>query len=900
MSQAKTYIGEKGYTIVKEFIDEKEQEWIREKLTPKPYIPGSPIQPASFKVYQESVKKLYIPRCFGIQNYGIPDECKIPMGNAINLSFNGDLRDYQKKIVSTYLSSNKFSANVVGSASKADASKADASKADASKADASKADASKAETAPVGLLEIPCGRGKCLGKDTPILMYDSTIKKVQHVKVGDKIMGDDSTPRIVQTLARGRETMYKIHTDSGHYIVNESHILSLKKTDYTVVDIPLMDYLSNKHEQKLYGYRVPIDFAMDNAETTTTKAYAHGWNRAAFDKSLTAYHLSAKEEYHVIKQHYLNTDRTTRLHLIAGILDSNNYNQFKHNQRENYFSHIIGEPFIDNYFNIINVSNQFAEDILFIARSLGWGGVKNKMFSFSSISYENELLKEMDALYKVELYFPNYEEIYAIPIRKKNKTKEWFHETAKEKICNDISLYKINVERLEEDDYYGFEIDGNRRFVLGDFTVTHNTVIALNIISKLQTKTLVVVHKGFLLNQWVERIEQFLPGARVGKIQGQVIDIDNKDIVIGMIQSLSMKEYPQNMFSSFGLTIVDECHHISSEVFSRTLQKIVTRCMLGLSATMERKDGLTPVFKMFLGDIVYSEKREDDDPVLIKGIEYNSNNDEVFDETMYDYRGNPAFSSMITKICSYNHRTEFILKVLKKELEIKPDQQIMILAHNRNLLTYLYQAIETRGIATVGYYVGGMKEADLKKSETKKVIVATYSMAAEGLDIKTLSTLILATPKTDVVQAVGRILRVKHERPLIVDIVDSHDMFKKQWYKRRAFYLKCKYRVMYTNNEGYFVDKWQETKEQRKKKAAAAATSATAKSTSCGTSSGSGRKVNKSDGLLNDDAFDDDEGDEYLECEDEYDDDDDDNKKKKSKSNTKKFSLGKCMLNMDD
>jgi superfamily II DNA or RNA helicase len=236
--------------------------------------------------------------------------------------------------------------------------------------------------------------------------------------------------------------------------------------------------------------------------------------------------------------------------------------------------------------------------------------------------------------------------------------------------------------------------------------------------------------------------------------------------------------------------------------------------------------------------------------------------------------------------------------VLKKELEIKPDQQIMILAHNRNLLTYLYQAIETRGIATVGYYVGGMKEADLKKSETKKVIVATYSMAAEGLDIKTLSTLILATPKTDVVQAVGRILRVKHERPLIVDIVDSHDMFKKQWYKRRAFYLKCKYRVMYTNNEGYIIDKWQETKEQRKKKAAAAATSATATATAM---CGSGRKVNKSDGLLNDDAFEDDEGDEYLECEDEYDDDDDnDNKKKKSKSNTKKFSLGKCMLNMDD
>ena len=58
---------------------------------------------------------------------------------------------------------------------------------------------------------------------------------------------------------------------------------------------------------------------------------------------------------------------------------------------------------------------------------------------------------------------------------------------------------------------------------------------------------------------------------------------------------------------------------------------------------------------------------------------------------------------------------------------------------------------------TVGYYVGGMKEKDLKISETKTVILATYSMAAEALDIKTLTTLFLLTPKTDVQQAVGRI-----------------------------------------------------------------------------------------------------------------------------------------------
>ena len=106
------------------------------------------------------------------------------------------------------------------------------------------------------------------------------------------------------------------------------------------------------------------------------------------------------------------------------------------------------------------------------------------------------------------------------------------------------------------------------------------TIIALNIIGTLKLKTLVIVHKSFLMNQWVERIADFLPSARVGKIQGKIVDIENKDIVIGMLQSLSMKAYPSSLFDCFGLTIVDECQHISSEVFSRSLQLIVTKNML--------------------------------------------------------------------------------------------------------------------------------------------------------------------------------------------------------------------------------------------------------------------------------------------------------------------------------
>ena len=334
------------------------------------------------------------------------------------------------------------------------------------------------------------------------------------------------------------------------------------------------------------------------------------------------------------------------------------------------------------------------------------------------------------------------------------------------------------------------------------------TVMALNIISKLKKKTLVIVHKSFLLNQWIERITQFLPDARVGKIQGQIIDIEDKDIVIGMLQSLSQKEYPDDLFDSFGLSIYDETHHLGAEVFSKSMMKCITNYTLGLSGTMQRKDGLTKVFKMFLGNIIHKEKSNTSEhKVIVKAINYKVN-DVEFNEMKYDYRGNPLYSTMISKLCNYNHRSEFILNVLKHELEENNDQQIMILAHNKTLLTYLHKAIEHRNIGTVGYYIGGMKEEQLKESENKKIIIATYAMASEGLDIKTLTTLIMASPKTDVCQSVGRILRTKHTSPLVVDIIDNHDIFVKQWQKRRQYYIKQKYNIISTDNSRYMDNKW--------------------------------------------------------------------------------------------
>jgi superfamily II DNA or RNA helicase len=343
------------------------------------------------------------------------------------------------------------------------------------------------------------------------------------------------------------------------------------------------------------------------------------------------------------------------------------------------------------------------------------------------------------------------------------------------------------------------------------------TVMALKIISMLKKKTLIIVHKGFLVMQWEERIRQYLPSARIGRIQAQTIDIKDKDIVIGMLQSLSMKDYPRGMFDSFGLTVVDEVHHISSEVFCRSLTKIVTKYTLGLSATMQRKDGLTKVFKMYLGDIIYKMKRDKEHEVLVRAIEYKVD-DNDFNKVEYDFRGNAKFSTMISKLCDFSPRSEFILKVIKNELHRDNKQQIIILAHNKSLLTYLFKAIEYRNIATVGYYIGGMKEAALKLSESKQVIIATYAMAAEALDIKSLTTLLLASPKTDVVQAVGRILRQKGHEPVIIDIIDNHEPFQKQWMKRKSYYAKEGYRIIQTDNSRYDNNIWEEVFKSGKTK----------------------------------------------------------------------------------
>jgi len=336
------------------------------------------------------------------------------------------------------------------------------------------------------------------------------------------------------------------------------------------------------------------------------------------------------------------------------------------------------------------------------------------------------------------------------------------------------------------------------------------TVMALFIVSQLKVKTIIVVHKDFLLDQWRERIATFLPTARVGLIKAKVTDVLGKDIVLASLQSLAMKEYDLDVFKGIGFLIIDEVHRTGTEVFSQALKKLNMQITLGLSATVTRKDGMSKVFKWYIGDIVYKGKRKKQNSVTVdlhkfwaKDTRYNK------EETIGYNKLN--FSRMITNICAYKPRTDMICQkiiTLLNDENANTRRKILVLSERKNHLAAIRDTLgELDSTVTTGFYYGGMSPSQLEESTKKDVLLGTFAMASEGFDLKELDTLILATPKACVEQAVGRILRAtENERtnnPVIVDIIDMFSIYERQAAKRRSLYIKCGFNINSGETDGH-------------------------------------------------------------------------------------------------
>ena len=328
------------------------------------------------------------------------------------------------------------------------------------------------------------------------------------------------------------------------------------------------------------------------------------------------------------------------------------------------------------------------------------------------------------------------------------------------------------------------------------------TFMALSIAVRLGFRTLIVVDKEFLMNQWKGEIANYIEGARVGILQSSKAETDVAlfDITICMIQTLCLRDWAPDQFSGYGFTIFDECHHLGAQHFSGVLKKVQTNKMLGLSATPDRDDGLTKVFEYSLGKPVYQEKTRDPDPTVQVRAVWFTSDDPTYREEPRDWRNEIVTARLMSQVVEFDPRTRAVMEHLK-ELVGDPLRKILVLsertAHLAAMSEYLTAFSET---VIQGYYVGGMKQGDLDtNAATCQVLFATYAMASEAMNIKALNAMIMASPRKKVEQSTGRSLRPTVENrvvePLIIDVIDLHDMYVRQWYLRQRYYKTCAYTV---------------------------------------------------------------------------------------------------------
>ena len=333
------------------------------------------------------------------------------------------------------------------------------------------------------------------------------------------------------------------------------------------------------------------------------------------------------------------------------------------------------------------------------------------------------------------------------------------------------------------------------------------TIMSLYIACQLKKKTMFISHKDFLNQQFIDTVKLFAPDAKVGIIKQKIVDVIGKDFIIASLQSLAMRDYDIGIFDDIGFVIIDEVHHTGAQVFCKAFQKLNNPIILGLSATLNRKDGMRRVFEYYIGKSVYTLKNKELCDVIVQVHKYF--------ETHIDYstvklmwNGKENGAGMINNICTFRPRTEYMIFVLKDILSKEPERRVLILSERRNQLKDIEQFIVEHNIAnsSYGYYVGGMKQTDLAISAEKQIILATYQLASEGFNVPSLNTIIFASPISDIQQSIGRILREIPEKrkytPLCIDIFDDFSIFKRKGASRLKFYNSNKYNVsFYVDNE---------------------------------------------------------------------------------------------------
>jgi superfamily II DNA or RNA helicase len=295
------------------------------------------------------------------------------------------------------------------------------------------------------------------------------------------------------------------------------------------------------------------------------------------------------------------------------------------------------------------------------------------------------------------------------------------------------------------------------------------TLMCLDIASRLHTRTLILVHKDDLAQQWHKTAELF-PGVEGGHVQEDKWDYEGKHFVTAMAQTLYSRQgrEPKDFYKQFGLVVYDEGHRYPARTFEAVMRLPYARHRLGCSATWRRRDGAQCIWNWHVGQI---EHRMNAVRMVGQYVQVSWNT-RVKDSMFRQYKkiNNAKYLSAISQSAPYN---EWLAEQLLAG--VAAGRQVLLCSHRTAQLHDIRQRILRSGRpATVGYYAGevnGQKitREQLEVTKTCQIVLATYQKMAEGTDIPTLDTLYLATPATDVEQVVGRIQRIDpNKKPLLV------------------------------------------------------------------------------------------------------------------------------------
>lgn len=357
-------------------------------------------------------------------------------------------------------------------------------------------------------------------------------------------------------------------------------------------------------------------------------------------------------------------------------------------------------------------------------------------------------------------------------------------------------------------DSLSFDVkNGRTGFIIQADTGSGKTFISIKAMEVIGKKTLIVVPKSDLLDQWVKEITTHtdIPRDKIGIGQLGDIEWEDKDVVVALVHTLVLDREKPMFKRQFGLVVFDEVHSsVPPLSFNSVASLFPAKYRIGISATPSRRDGLHVLNDWHIGETTLYMGKSKKMPSKIVSVPYVSS----FAKEPPPHLDTMVRRSIILKqIEEDKNRTVFICKFILKAYRAE-DRRTLVLADRTKILLDMARILEKNGVPKkdVGYYCKSLrfpgvdkkgKNKDIVKSVPKdeqlraakecKVILGTYGFASTGTNIPTLSVLILATPQSSVKQSVGRIERFLEgkKQPLVFDFLDVNYEMAVNWNNSR-------------------------------------------------------------------------------------------------------------------